>query len=287
MKYFLGVDAGGTSTRFVIFNHEGELLDVLKLESIHFMKVDDATMKERLMEARIYFGERYDLEETFVAMGLGGYGQNLEIRQRIENVVYSVFPNAYLTNDAKFAMISALNMQDGVFVISGTGSIAFRSKDTIESRRGGYGYLVGDEGSGFWIGKKLLERFTQEADGRIPKTECYSVLMKELNLSTPYDIVPLASSQDTDYRTWVASLAGLLSNVESVQDIYAKAGRELSRLANSFNIKEQTNIAFGGSVLVHQETVRKELIKNLDPLYNILEFEHEIEYSAYLIHNSL
>ena len=282
MIYYLGVDAGGTSTRFALFDDTGSFIEALELESIHYMKVDDDLMKERLLEAKNHFEEKYNFDSIKVAMGIAGYGGDPQVRKRIERVVHQVFPKALISNDAKFAMISALNNKDGVYIISGTGSIAFRRHKGLETRRGGYGYLVGDEGSGFWIGKRILEQFTQEADGRLEKTACYTSIMSHFNLKDPYEIVTMASSQKSDYRTWCASLAGLLRSVESCQEIYYEAGRELSRLANSFNITGETSLAFGGSVLSNHKTVQKGLLEHLDKNYSVLEQEKEIEYSAYL-----
>ena len=91
-------------------------------------------------------------------IGMAGYGEDLKIREKIEASVFKVFP-AIIMNDAHFAHISALNNQDGVLVISGTGSIAFHKKNNEFSRKGGFGYLIDDGGSGFGLVNRFYVHF--------------------------------------------------------------------------------------------------------------------------------
>lgn len=282
MIYYLGIDGGGTHTRCSIYDQEGILIDILTLPSIHFMKVSPQQMIETLNEAKQYFEQKIESDQEIrVALGLGGYGANPDIRKLIENAVYTVYPKALIMNDAQLALHANLGQDDGIFLISGTGSIALYQKDTNQTRRGGFGYLIGDEGSAFWIGKKILEQFTQEADTRIPRTKLYDLMMTHLNLDSPQDIIKVIDDQNVHYRNFLAQLSYTMKDCSGVKDIYIQAGYELARLANSFQYEKNTPLAIGGSVLQNNKIVRDSLIKNLDPALTFINTPHEAEYAAY------
>ena len=65
----------------------------------------------------------------------------------------------FLKSDVQIAIEGALDGQDGIVVIAGTGSIALSLKEGMLQRCGGWGYQLGDEGSAYWIAKKMLNAF--------------------------------------------------------------------------------------------------------------------------------
>lgn len=287
VKYLLGVDAGGTSTTYRLYDFPGNILSEFTGPSIHFMQYDKETIQKRLGEAKAFFEKNFSFEEIFVAMGIGGYGQDPKVRAYIESMVLPIFPNAVLKSDAEFAMISALQGEDGIYVISGTGSIAFRKDGNELSRQGGFGYLLADEGSGFWIGRELLKQFTQEADMRHSRTDLYDFMMEHFNLSSPYDLIAIVSSKKEDYRHWVASLSGLCFEIEGARAIYEKAGYELAQLVNGFQTSEKTKVACGGSVLNKNQVVFESFEKHLNDNYEIIKSKEDVEWAVSYIYKSL
>ncbi len=286
MKQYLGIDAGGTHTRFLIFDDKGVNIDRIDRDSIHFMRVGFDGIKKVLEEVRLEFETRgYDFESMGVAIGTAGYGEDQLVRKGIEDAIWGVFPKAVIMNDAKFAMASALSMNDGVYLISGTGSIAFRKQDCNYDRRGGFGYLLADEGSAFWIGKRILEVFTKEADGRLPRTDLYTAIMHHFELTEAYDLISIANNHQSDYRTWVAQFSKIAENVQSVHadNVYERAGQELADLANNFELNGKTKIAFGGGVLLNNKHVYNAVVKNLSPDFEVVTSDHPVEYAAYLL----
>lgn len=269
----LGIDAGGSFTRYAVYDLEGKLLEHHVSDSLHFMKVGFDGIEKALRNMS------HVLDYNFVTLviGMAGYGKDPQVRKSIEEAVYPVFPNASLMSDAEMAMISALEYQEGIYCISGTGSIAFMGQE----RRGGFGYLIGDEGSAFWIGKKIIEVFSKEADGRLEKTEVYSSVMEYFKMEDPYQLISILNKGP--YRELLAGLAKVCSTIDSVEYIYEAAGKELAGLVNGFKCKEGTQVALGGSVLLHNERVRQSFISNLEAQYRIKETNHSVEYAAVII----
>ena len=72
-----------------------------------------------------------------------------------------------VVNDALIALQAGVGDAPGIVIVSGTGSIAYGRNDRGEaSRAGGWGYVLGDEGSGYWIGRLALRAVVRHADGR-------------------------------------------------------------------------------------------------------------------------
>lgn len=287
MRHYLGVDAGGTFTRFVLFDESGNQVERHVIDSIHFMKIGFDGIQDQLSQVKKYFESlNYNFDHIDVVIGMAGYGKDQTIRDNIEKAVWAIYPHAILMNDAQIAMISALDNQDGVYVISGTGSIAFRKLGCVEDRRGGFGYLLGDEGSAFWIGRQLLALFTKQADGRLPQGGFYREVMSHFELTSPYDLIGIANAQKDEYRNWVAQLSGLASKFTDEPEVYhvfKQAGLELAELANNFELEAPTNIAVGGGVLKHNEIVRNTFIENLKSDFILVDNKQPVEYTAYIL----
>ena len=83
-----------------------------------------------------------------------------------------------IVNDALIALETGAPGQPGVVIISGTGSIAYgRNAAGEAARSGGWGYVLGDEGSGYWIGRAALRAVLREADHRGPATALTPMLL--------------------------------------------------------------------------------------------------------------
>lgn len=281
-----GIDAGGTQTRVLILDEEGKEILKFNHESIHYLRVGFEGIKTYFIEFKdIIMKHGIDAETMFLAIGMAGYGEDEGIRKQISDAIYFSFPQAKIYNDAQFAHIAALKNKDGVYVISGTGSIALYKKGNLIRRSGGFGYLLDDGGSAYWIGKKILEEFVMQADGRHPQTALYKEIMQVLSLKDPYEIVNLASINKGEIRNFTASIAAKMATVDDpvLDIIYKEAGIKLAELANSFKLNEPTNVSIGGSVLLKNDIVRESFIDNLHQKLNYNEPIHEPEYAAYIL----
>lgn len=288
MTLYLGVDGGGTSTSFILYDSNGKEIESYKHQSLHFMSVGYEGMTKGFSEVKSVFKEMgYDPNTFEIVIGLGGYGADPKIREKIEAAILPVFPQATLMSDSQLAMIASLDNDKGVFLISGTGSIAMYNDGETIYRQGGYGYHIGDEGSGFWIGKKILELFTQEADGRLDRSDVSELVTEYFKLTSPYDLISKLGEEPTQYRFQVASLGGLFANSMNphIHKIFIDAGKELAKLANGFKIHEKTKIAFGGSVLDKNELVKKSCISALNHYFDVYQSNNNVEYAAFLIKN--
>lgn len=97
-----------------------------------------------------------------------------------------------VTHDAIAALYAGNPAGCGVVLISGTGSIAYgRNAEGDESRAGGWGWLIGDEGSAVWVGLEGLRAASHHVDGRGAPTAITAHLLRELGVAELTDMLPL------------------------------------------------------------------------------------------------
>jgi N-acetylglucosamine kinase-like BadF-type ATPase len=95
-----------------------------------------------------------------------------------------------VVNDALVALEAGAPGQPGVVVISGTGSISYgRNAAGEAARSGGWGYVLGDEGSGYWIGRAALRAVLRESDRRGPRTALSPLLLQHFGVSQAQGLI--------------------------------------------------------------------------------------------------
>ena len=236
--HYIGVDSGGTKTTFTLFDDDLARVDTLRLGTTHFQQVGYDGMERLLAEGIDELVRRNDVGEFGVGFGIAGFGEEAEVAAHIREGVERVSAGRphIIVNDGEAALAASLALGDGIAIISGTGSIAFGTCAGREGRCGGWGYQVGDEGSGWWIGKRLLEAFSRECDGRALRGAVRDVVMGELGLTEEFDLIGYARDVLADDRTKVAALGRLAARAAEAGDpeaqgIYEAAARKLAELA--------------------------------------------------------
>lgn len=251
--YYIGIDGGGTKTKFDLFDSDKNSIASITMPTIHpaqasFKEVVSVlnTAKEKLL-ANIN-GSDYILK---VGAGLGGYGINADYRKKLEDEFGTVFEEFKLYSDAYAAMLGALAGEDGILMIAGTGSIALAKVGDETFRCGGFGYRYGDEGSAYSIGKALISRALKEADGRLDKS-----IISDL-VADYFDNIGINIIATSDFsRDKIAGLAAAASkyveNSESVRDIFLAAAKEISlhikAIGKNFESGKRIRLSYIGGV---------------------------------------
>lgn len=178
-RFFLGIDGGGTKTAFALADEKGTVLSCVTLGACNPNDVGFEETERVLKEGIACVCQGYSMEEISVFAGLAGCSsaENLpRIRVFLEKFGFAKCANH---NDAQNAVAAALGTEDGVAVIMGTGSIAYAKKGSDLYRIGGYGYLFGDKGSGFAIGRDVILSALMMEDGSIEKTGLYEMVLQK------------------------------------------------------------------------------------------------------------
>ena len=179
MKYYLGIDGGGTKTSFVLIDENKNIIERTKLGAT---AVDSVSIKEtaEVLKGGIKHFNK-PIEACFA--GIGGVGGDKN--DLIKNVIQEVLPNSKVEvgTDSQNALIGAFGFGDGIAVICGTGSVTFGKWKGKRYVAGGYGHNEGDPGSAFSLGIGALRYLARVFDGRKEETEFSKDLAKAVNCS--------------------------------------------------------------------------------------------------------
>jgi N-acetylglucosamine kinase-like BadF-type ATPase len=163
------------------------------------------------------------------------------------------------SSDLEIALVGAIGERQGVLILAGTGSAGFGinpAGDAIQV--GGWGYLLGDEGSSYWIGMQALQMLTRLADGRENVLPGFSErFLKVLGMGSEMDLIPWLYRSEQPRTRDVARLARIVieeaaNGVQIAVDICDRAVQELRLLYRTIarRLDMQTpQIAFAGGLL--------------------------------------
>ncbi len=169
-------------------------------------------------------------------------------------------------HDGWAALATAFQPVVGIVLIAGTGSFAFgRNARQEEQRVGGWGYLFGDEGSGYDLGRAALRAVAMSVDGRIRHTSLVAAVLKHYDLKEPSQLIECVYSRSTD-RSLIALLAPLVLSAARQRDFVADSlvdraaeqlAQHVSTLARRLDFSPQAlPLAFAGGVLVGSDILR-------------------------------
>jgi N-acetylglucosamine kinase-like BadF-type ATPase len=149
-------------------------------------------------------------------------------------------------------LLPTSGLASGVALVAGTGSSAFGiGPDGRTASAGGWGYLLGDEGSAFAVGRDAVRAVLRADDGFGPPTRLTADLLRELGLGQPQDLIRVIY-QSASPRTTVASLAPLVAGAaragdETAVEILAGASRDLGQIAGT--VAQRLGLAPGYAVV--------------------------------------
>jgi len=178
-----------------------------------------------------------------------------------------------ITNDAEPLLAAASRENWGIALIAGTGSIAWGKNRIGDANRcGGWGYLFGDEGSGYAIAIAGLRAAARAADGRGEATRLLSGMQDRLGVSQPATLVEAVYHADIP-RAKIAELAEVVFVADAADDfvarrIVAAAATDLAELVVTLARKLQLDdgdypLALAGGLLVNYSTLRRAIAEHL------------------------
>jgi len=189
-----------------------------------------------------------------------------------------------VTNDAEL-LLSALGKQAGIVLIVGTGSIALaRDQEGNVSRVGGWGHILGDEGSGYDIGRWGLQAAVRAADGRGQATLLLALILQRWQLRTAEDLIGAVYTIDNKAR--IAQAATYVTHAARQGDqialgIVEQAADELALLVQTVSPSlSQLPIALGGGLLLHDDFLREHILHRIQQKQDIGPVMH-VEHPAF------
>lgn len=272
----IGVDGGGTRTRARLANLRGETLGSGEAGSSNPQTQGFEKAQEQILLA---------IERGFVnagipnqlvlsaCLGVGGVDRGPERDYFMKWAQANVSRRVAVHNDGRIAIAAGTPENWGIALIAGTGAIAWGlARDGRIARASGWGYLLGDEGSSFDLGRKALQSVTRAADGRGKKTKLVDVVLSFWHLEAVEDLIPRI--YQSDWRPAdIAQVAPLVVQVAAAGDeVAAKLIEEAAvwladsviAVANELRFEDvAVPVALAGGLVLNSEMVLKHLIHGL------------------------
>ena len=237
--YVLGIDAGGTKTMCLLADTSGRIVGEGRAGGANLQAHGELEVEKVLhavIEAAV--GERAILPKA-VCLGVAGVDRPEDHRivsDILRRLGYRA--NVLVVNDAYVALVAGCGDEPGVVLISGTGSIAYGVNEAgFAARAGGWGSVLGDEGSGYWIGRQALTAVVRESDGRGPRTRLTPLVLEHFQLTKVDGLVREVYDRSLQ-RPAIAALGPLVDRARADGDVVASeilrlASDELARAAAS------------------------------------------------------
>ena len=237
--YLLGLDCGGTASKALLTTVYGDILGrgqggpanyvVNGIDGV--VKSSLEAIEGCLAQAHLDLSTLHQ-QGVFLALGVSGAGREPEMADVKVAFQSTGFDHVVVSHDASIALLGALGGADGVVVIAGTGSIAYGLRDEQSTRVGGWGYLLGDEGSAFWISLCALQHVMWSFDGRAGRDQVLS--------ETAYDYFQVPDA---------AQLIPLVYRTPLDRGLIGGFSREVTRLANEGHSLSQETLCAAGQQL--------------------------------------
>jgi glucosamine kinase len=216
MRYLIGIDGGGTRTTVALADAAGrELTRTSGPAGLVDPRAPVATARVLISVVRQTLQQAGVTEPAAVlCAGLAGVANQAE-RDAVRSALHEsgIAERVLVVCDGDIALEGAFRGGPGILLIAGTGSVAYgRGEDGRVQRCGGWGMFVGDEGSGYAIGRAALIAALRSADGRGPATRLLPVLLERLGLADPLELPPRVA------RSFKSDLAALVPDVVRLAD---------------------------------------------------------------------
>ncbi len=244
MSFVLGIDGGGSKTICVLMDDKGTVLGRGESGASNYQTVGISAAL-RSIESAIYtaVNQALNFADTInikaICFGLAGVSRPRDfevvnnILQELQNsenlpITWALTTNEQeenivICNDALIALVGGIGNDVGVVVAAGTGSIVFGRNHQGDTKRvGGWGYILGDEGSAYKIAIAGLQAAMKSYDGREISTSLVDDFQQHLNLKNMEGLIEVIYSSGWGVKE-IAALAPVVDNSAASGDTVANS----------------------------------------------------------------
>ncbi|MBL4932727.1 N-acetylglucosamine kinase [Clostridium paridis] len=280
MEYVIGIDGGGTKTEAVAYDLNGEAITSAVTGFGNLLNGEEEALNN-IINAIKQVVETYGIE-GLKGLYLGLAGAEVDDNAKIvqERIKKELCIDSTVMNDGELALKALLKGEDGVLTIAGTGSVAFGIKNGKEARCGGWGNLLGDEGSAYKIAIEAFKNMIYENDFGIEMSELSKEILESLKMKKVDEIIGFVYSNTKDE---VASITPIVSKRADLGDkiaidILKSEGLAIAKTTERVYKKlgfQSASIGIVGGVLKKSKILRETFEEYLNKNANIIAFVDE------------
>jgi N-acetylglucosamine kinase-like BadF-type ATPase len=290
----MGIDAGGTSYDILSVNQDGKIILKVKAGALHYNIAGPENFANHISQkiTKTLTNRKLLIKNcNGICIGVAGARHKKERDELAKIICKNLnFRKISIVTDTEIARYGAFEGEDGLILIGGTGSILYGKMENKSYRIGGWGKILGDEGSGYKIGLAVLKVLCAEFDSGINSSALAKEVKKRFGI-TKNNII------EKIYRTnfKVQDLAELVIKLAEEKEkdslfIIDEAVKDLQNLIYTFltvSKAKTVNLVLSGSLIdnrnIFSEKLQKEIRINFDKKIKITKKKHSAEYGAYLI----
>ena len=238
MKYFLGLDGGATKTEGVIIDEQEKLVAHIIGGPVNYHQGGEEETKhnlEKVIEESLVQANLKIEEISFAVLGLAGRDTKKD-EKILDEIARHLFNGSFrekieVVSDVEIAYKATITRDYGIVLISGTGANCFaKGKNGQVAWAGDWGWLLGDQGSGFALGLGALKRVMREFDGRGPATSLTRLILAKLGLGQASDLSHWVYQKEIPIKD-IAGLAPL------VFEAYKRGDKVAQNLVNKLVVE--------------------------------------------------
>lgn len=237
--HVMGIDAGGTKTVCLLADRDGRVIARARGAGANLKTAGELGVEKvlhQVMEEVLGPHERLPFAICLGMAGADREGDSRVVRGILRRIGFKA--RTLVVNDALIALVAGAGNRAGVAVLAGTGSIAYgRDSRNRAARAGGWGHVMGDEGSGYWIGRRALSAVTRQGDGRGPSTLLTGAVFRHFGVDAVSGLVHAVYDVELPPHA-VAALCPLVQSCHEAGDpiattLLTEAAAELALAAGS------------------------------------------------------
>jgi N-acetylglucosamine kinase-like BadF-type ATPase len=289
VEYIIGMDGGGTKTHGIISDLDGNPFAEVIGGSANFQMLGVDVVARSILKLILELVQKVgcDFHDVkIIVIGLAGAGKE-EDKSKIYNGIVKIaneynlkLPKLIIETDARIALEGALMGGAGIVLISGTGSVMFAKDVNGEIHRvGGWGRFIGDEGSGFTIGREALRAVAKFLDGRGEKTILKDLIFEKFKITDLREVVSKIYSGEFDLASVapIVMKAGEMGDeiaIKILDDACYELLTHIKAMLGKSNFGERVKLVLMGGVLRNENylsrKLKKEITKNF-PQIDLIE----------------
>ncbi len=269
MNYIIGVDGGGTKTEAVAYDMDGNKISEGRAGFGNLLINEKQATANIIQAIEQSMTPIDDGSCLYICLGLAGYG-GVENPQGIKSALSKAFKVPFtIVNDAIIAHAALLKGNDGILTISGTGSVSIGIHEGIEKSAGGWGHILGDEGSGYWIAMQVFIRMTKEEDEGYEYSHLTESILKKLGYLSVMELKKyIYSATKSEIAAFVPLIVQHAEKGDGFsQNILNQAGYHLAiqtlEVIKKLKLCENVTIALKGSILTNIPLVQSSFINHI------------------------
>jgi N-acetylglucosamine kinase-like BadF-type ATPase len=262
MEYFYaGIDGGGTNCRLAVGTEDARIAHQIQgsasnMYSIGFERAF-ASMTD-LLDKACRTGQ-LDLSACRgLCVGSAGLGRTNE-KKLFTDAFRKKYPHlpVYICSDGEILLAGSLAGKSGICLIAGTGSVCYGTDGKRLLRSGGFGWRLGDEGSGWYIANSALARTLKSKEDRDLPTSLEKAIIPFFQLNNLEEIISYANANERE-KAQIAAFAPQVTAFAAqgdqlAADILTEAGTDLGKLVlsvyNRLQAKEELLLSCSGAVV--------------------------------------